>query len=199
MYFPSTEGAINLYLWYFPDYDAPITESGDYTEKYYSTAIKILQYDPISSLVSHPDPPEIVPAIKYGDVQITEQMDYEDILSNVVSEQAIHKSIYVPLFKTPLLYAAWLQSYSQLQPIEHRGLSENPKSMEQLEHLNNGNGQSYGYIVYRKKVTNLKSGSILKIRGKVHDLLSVMVNGVMIHDPILSILDVNKFGSWAPT
>ena len=78
-------------------------------------------------------------------------------------------------------------------------MSENPKSMEQLEHLNNGNGQSYGYIVYRKKVTNLKSGSVLKIRGKVHDLLSVMVNGVMIHDPILSILDVNKFGSWSPT
>ena len=99
VYFPSTEGVLNLYLWYFPDYDAPITESGDYTEKYYSTAIKILEYDPISSLVSHPDPPEIVPAIKYGDVQITEQMDYEDILSNVVSEQAIHKSIYVPSFK----------------------------------------------------------------------------------------------------
>ena len=85
-----SEGALNLYLWYFPDYDAPITESGDYTEKYYSTAIKILEYDPISSLVSHPDPPEIVPAIKYGDVQITEQMDYEDILSNVVSEQLIY-------------------------------------------------------------------------------------------------------------
>ena len=88
--FPFTEGVLNLYLWYFADYDAPITESGDYTEKYYSTAIKILQYDPISSLVSHPDPPEIVPAIKYGDVQITEQMDYEDILSNVVSEQLIY-------------------------------------------------------------------------------------------------------------
>ena len=102
--FPSIEWAFDLYLLYFPDYDAPLTESGDYTEKYYSTAVKILEYDPISSLVSHPDPPEIVPAIKYGDVQITEQMDYEDILSNVVSEQAIHKSIYVPSFKdTPVV------------------------------------------------------------------------------------------------
>ena len=102
--FPSTEEVLNLYLWYFPDYDAPITEGGDYTEKYYSTAIKILEYDPISSLVSHPDPPEIVPAIKYGDVQITEQMDYEDILSNVVSEQAINKSIYVPSISFNLYY-----------------------------------------------------------------------------------------------
>ena len=87
MYNPSTDGALNQYLWHFLDYDAPLTESGDYTEKYYSTAIKILEYDPISSLVAHPDPPEIVPAIKYGDVQITEQMDYEDILSNVVIEK----------------------------------------------------------------------------------------------------------------
>ena len=71
--------------------------------------------------------------------------------------------------------------------------------MEQLEHLNNGSGQSYGYIVYRKRSSNIRSGNILKIKGKVRDLLSVMVNGVMIHDPILGILDVNKFGSWSPT
>ena len=97
--FPSSEGALNLYLWYFADYDAPITESGDYTEKYYSTATKILEYDPISSLVAHPDPPEIVPPIKYGDVKITEQMDYEDILSNVVSEQLINEYIHLPSCK----------------------------------------------------------------------------------------------------
>ena len=68
--------------------------------------------------------------------------------------------------------------------------------MEQLEFLNGGNGQSYGYIVYRIRIPTLKSGSVLKIRGKVHDLLTAMVNGVMIHKPILNILDVNKFGSW---
>ena len=70
--------------------------------------------------------------------------------------------------------------------------------MEQLEFLNQGNGQSYGYIVYRKKISNLKSGSTLKIRGHVHDLLSAMVNGVMINDPILNLADVNNFGSWGP-
>ena len=37
-----------------------------------------------------------------------------------------------------------------LQPMELREVSEKLKSMEQLS-LNNGNGQSYGYIVYRKK------------------------------------------------
>ena len=69
--------------------------------------------------------------------------------------------------------------------------------MEQLGFLNGGNGQSYGYIVYRKRIPNLKSGSVLKIRGRIHDLLMAMVNGVMIHKPMLSILDVHKFGSWA--
>ena len=37
-----------------------------------------------------------------------------------------------------------------LQPMELREVSEKLKSMEQLS-LNNGNGQSYGYIVYRKR------------------------------------------------
>ena len=101
--FPSLEGALNIYVWHFLDYDAPLTESGDYTEKYYSTAVKILEYDPISSLVAHPDPPEIVPAIKYGDVEITEQMDFEDIINNVVSEQSVNKSIYVPSCKFTII------------------------------------------------------------------------------------------------
>ena len=82
--------------------------------------------------------------------------------------------------------------------MKNRGQSQNPIAMEQLEFLNQGNGQSYGYIVYRKRISNLKSGSILKIRGHVRDLLSAMVNGVMINDPILGMADINKFGSWGP-
>ena len=70
----------------FLDYDAPLSESGNYTEKYFSAMLKISEYDPISSLISHPDPPEIVAPIKYNDVVITEQMDFEEILNNVVSK-----------------------------------------------------------------------------------------------------------------
>ena len=43
--------------------------------------------------------------------------------------------------------------------------------MEQLQ-LNNGNGQSYGYIVYRKKL-QLRNGSVLSMRGRPRDLLQV--------------------------
>ena len=69
--------------------------------------------------------------------------------------------------------------------------------MEELN-VNNGNGQSYGYIVYRKEV-NLKSdkSSKLQIRGFVRDLLQVMVNGKMVNEPILHLADLTKFGSWA--
>ena len=74
-------------------------------------------------------------------------------------------------------------------------MSDKLKSMEQLK-LNNGSGQSYGYIVYRTKMA-LKQGSVLSMRGHPRDLLLVMVNGVLVNDPIMSIPDLAKFGSWA--
>ena len=67
------------------DYDAPLTESGNYTEKYFSTVLRISEYDPLSSLIRHPDRPEIIAPRKYNDVEITEQMSFQDILNNVVS------------------------------------------------------------------------------------------------------------------
>ena len=69
-------------------------------------------------------------------------------------------------------------------------------SMEQLR-VNKGNGQSYGYIVYRKRM-NLKDGAKIKIRGHVRDLLQLMINGVMVNDPIKKIADLVYFGSWGP-
>ena len=43
--------------------------------------------------------------------------------------------------------------------------------MEQLR-LNNGNGQSYGYIVYRKKLA-IRQGATLAMRGRPRDLMLV--------------------------
>ena len=65
--------------------------------------------------------------------------------------------------------------------------------------LNYGGGQGYGYIVYEKEFDHLKTGDVLKIRGRIHDLLIVLVNGVMVNEPILKIFDLNKLGSWAAT
>merc|ERR1719452_81283 len=67
---------------------------------------------------------------------------------------------------------------------------QKPQSMEVL-------GQSYGYIVYSKKVA-LKPGSKLTIRGHIRDLAQVFVDNVMISEPIVSSIQLlTTFGSWA--
>ena len=68
--------------------------------------------------------------------------------------------------------------------------------MEMFDCLNEGNGQSYGYVIYRQEVWGLKSGDKLKIKGRVHDLLIVMINGVMVNKPIVNIFGALEFGSW---
>ena len=82
-----------------------------------------------------------------------------------------------------------------LQDSAYRFQSPDLISMEQLP-FNNGNGQSYGYIVYRKKVSGLHQGSTLQIRGHIRDLLQVMVNGKMVNAPILNVADLARFGAW---
>ena len=57
------------------------------------------------------------------------------------------------------------------QPEVHREFSNVLKSMEELP-INNFNGQSYGYIVYRKKMP-IKQGAVLSMRGRPRDLLHV--------------------------
>ena len=57
------------------------------------------------------------------------------------------------------------------QPEDHREFSNVLKSMEELP-INNFNGQSYGYIVYRKKMP-IKQGAVLSMRGRPRDLLHV--------------------------
>jgi len=81
-------------------------------------------------------------------------------------------------------------------PEDFREVLTKPTPMEKLE-INNGNGQSYGYIVYRKTLP-LMPGMVLKIRGHPRDLVQVMVNGVEVNPPVLTLSDLlRNFGSWA--
>ena len=67
--------------------------------------------------------------------------------------------------------------------------------MEQLN-INNGNGQSYGYIVYRKTLV-LRPGMKLTIRGHPRDLVQLMINGIQVNPGIYNLADLGKnFGSW---
>jgi len=145
------------------DYNAPLTENGGYTDKYNRAAEMIAVYDTLSDYLVKPEKPDHVAPVAYPAIEITETLNFDQILEKV--------------------------------PMELREVSEKLKSMEQLS-LNNGNGQSYGYIVYRKRLP-LRQGSVLSMRGRPRDLLLVMVNGVMVNEPIMNILELSKFGSWA--
>lgn len=81
-------------------------------------------------------------------------------------------------------------------PGSAREVRVKPTPMEQLN-INNGNGQSYGYIIYRKEV-QISFGDVLTIRGHPRDLVQVLVNGVQVNPIIATPGDLGtKFGSWA--
>ncbi|XP_060528721.1 beta-galactosidase-1-like protein 3 [Cylas formicarius] len=69
-----------------------------------------------------------------------------------------------------------------------------PVSMENMD-INNGNGQSYGYVVYRKTL-DLDANSLLKIVGRVCDTVIVLVNGKRVSPVLAKAADLNNFGTW---
>jgi len=66
-------------------------------------------------------------------------------------------------------------------------------SMENLD-INNNNGQSFGYVVYRK-VLDLSAGATLKIEGRVCDTVMVLVDGKLVSPWISRAADMNQFGT----
>lgn len=70
----------------------------------------------------------------------------------------------------------------------------NVTNMENLP-IKNGNGQSYGYINYRKKVS-LDSVSTLKISGRVQDTAIVLVDGELKSGALETVEDIKGFGYW---
>lgn len=68
--------------------------------------------------------------------------------------------------------------------------------MENLP-INNMNGQSYGFVVYRHNVM-VKHSSRLKIRGHVRDFAQVLLNGQLQTPPVKTTNDLQAFGSWVP-
>jgi len=145
------------------DYDAPITEAGQYTPKYMATKEMIAAYDPLYSTLAHPDMPDIPETQEHPQVVLTEFLSYSELVEQV--------------------------------PSTMREVRREATHMEALN-VTGGNGQSYGYIVYRKEVV-LRAGSTLVIRGHPRDLVQVMVNGVMVNPPLLHTMDLLRtFGSW---
>ncbi|XP_068216121.1 beta-galactosidase-1-like protein 2 [Palaemon carinicauda] len=160
-------GANTLDIWphYTPqtstyDYDAPLSEAGDYTEKYILAKDIMARYNPLEGVVDHPEqPPQRVKA-SYPEVAISESLDFATLLSQQNSVET----------------------------------DEGTLSMELLP-FNEGNGQSYGYVVYTAHAT-LTPNSSLQIINHVRDMAQVLVDGVVMTKPYGGLLDVSSFGFW---
>lgn len=115
----------------FPkDYDALISEAGDYTTKYEFAAVLINQYE--SPKLGRPQRPLESQKTAYPTLGLQRYLTYTDIIDRV--------------------------------PASHMVTMDKPVSMELLP-INDGNGQSYGYIVYRKNST-INAGDRYKVRIK---------------------------------
>lgn len=141
------------------DYDAPLSENGDYTDKYIRTQVLLKEYNPIKTKL--PMAPIETKRFKYESIPIEQQLFLWDLETQIETKTASSKLI----------------------------------SMEHLP-INNNSGQSYGYIVYKKKNLNLAAKSILKISGRVCDTVMVLVNGNLISKPLTNNSDLDGFGYW---
>jgi hypothetical protein len=66
-----------------PDYDAPLTEAGDYTDKYDACKQIIAKYNKVITKV--PSPPLVSKKMAYLPVPITGQLNFNQIIDKIVS------------------------------------------------------------------------------------------------------------------
>ncbi|KAK4882081.1 hypothetical protein RN001_005400 [Aquatica leii] len=141
------------------DYDAPLNEAGDYTEKYFSVQRLIKHYNPV--LTALPVLPELIERDTYNEVEITEELVFDDILKN--EDFYIESQELLPMELLPITYDM---------------------------------GQSYGYIVYRRRNLNIPANSVLNIRGRVCDTVIVLINGKVVSKALETPEDLEGFGYW---
>lgn len=138
------------------DYDAPLTEYGDYTLKYFIIQYLIRKYNPIHTRL--PEVPIAKDLVIYSDVIIKDYLPYEDIIAQL------------PYIIT----------------------SRDPVPMELLS-INKNSGQSFGYILYRKRNVTITKTSVLKITGYVSDHVNIYINNKLVTK---NVINLNNFGYW---
>jgi hypothetical protein len=113
---------------YFPDYNAPLSEAGDYSPMYFYTAGIFDEYE--NPKLRRPlRPPQSVKA-SYGVIPIHSYLSYDDMIDRV--------------------------------PEASKVILDSPVTMEELP-INDNNGQSYGYIVYRATPRSYNSTDTYKV------------------------------------
>lgn len=136
---------------------------------------------------------------------MSENGDYTDKYLAVQRLTAEYNEIYVrqPPPPDPTFRVAYpdidiegeLSLNDLLAECSHITQSQKLLPMEELD-INNKNGQSYGYIVYRKENVDITPGWILKIEGHVCDTVLVLINGELVSKVLETEEDLNGFGYW---
>jgi hypothetical protein len=68
--------------------------------------------------------------------------------------------------------------------------------MEKL-HVNNGNGQSYGFVLYRRAALAVRANSTLRIQsGAFRDMGVVLLDGERKTEKLTSASQLLQFGYW---
>ncbi len=119
--------SINFFRFYHADYDATLSEAGDYTEKYNLAATLIEKYE--NPKLRRPSRPAESTKIAYPTLTPEKYLTYDDIVQRV--------------------------------PASSRAQLSRAISMEELP-INNNSGQSFGYIIYRKKA-NIVNGDRYRV------------------------------------
>ncbi|KZS05123.1 Beta-galactosidase [Daphnia magna] len=145
------------------DYDAPLSEAGDYTDKYYAAKDLIARFNRIPNIYMPAMPAESVKTV-YPAIQATEHLTLDDLLLQLPSNLVIQ--------------------------------SDNLLAMEDLP-INNGNGQSYGYILYRNTASLTGGAHTIQTVGHVRDLAVFLLDQQRLTPDWKNDLQLNDFGFWA--
>ncbi|KAI5699989.1 hypothetical protein M8J75_012398 [Diaphorina citri] len=78
------------------DYDAPLTEGGDYTAKYWITRKYFLQVAQNLN-ISHPTPPEVLPKMAYDNVELGQQLTWHNLVSQIPLEKIVVSPSLIPM------------------------------------------------------------------------------------------------------
>ncbi|XP_075232836.1 beta-galactosidase-1-like protein 2 [Lycorma delicatula] len=149
------------------DYDALLSEHGDYTEKYFMTRDLFLR-EQIGIGIRIPSIPDSVVTVAYHPIVISEQLEWNDIIDNVFIEDRVESTELKPMELLPL-----------------KGRKCNSKR----------GGQSYGFILYRQ-ICVTKEHPVIQIMGRVRDVAMVLIDNVRQTDIFQSMKQVNQFGFW---
>ncbi|KAL7643806.1 UNVERIFIED_CONTAM: hypothetical protein RMT77_005812 [Armadillidium vulgare] len=141
------------------------------------------------------------PLTEVGDYSPKYQL-FKDTLKNFNPLNGIVDDPTPPEERTKAAYGTFqLSEFISVQDIVSQAeitgsFTDTYPSMEEFSFLNNGSGQTFGYVYYTTKVTLPAGTSTLLIRGHVRDMIQVFINGEVVTQPYSNRDDLSGFGFW---